>query len=53
MEDFKLIIDKVFSFLSIDIPIFGYSFSLLTIILSNIILSIAINFICVLFGGKD
>lgn len=49
MEDFKLVIDYVFSILSIEIPIFGYNFSLLTIALANLILSIAIGFVVHIF----
>lgn len=51
MEDFKLILDYVFSILSVEIPIFGHYFSLITVILSTMILSIAIGFVVHIFGG--
>lgn len=51
MEDFKLILDYVFGIFSIEIPIFGYSFSLITVILATSILSIAIGFVVHIFGG--
>lgn len=51
MEDFKLILDYVFGILSIEIPIFGHYFSLITVILATSILSLAIGFVVHIFGG--
>ncbi len=52
MEDFKIIISKVIELLSIEIPVLGYRFSLLSIFLSLAILSIAIGIVVKLFGGN-
>lgn len=51
MEDFKLILDYVFAILSIEFSIFGYSFSLISVFLATLILSIAIGFVVHIFGG--
>lgn len=51
MEDFKLVISKLFELLSIEIPIFGYRFTLISIVISFTILSIVIGFVVKIFGG--
>lgn len=53
MEDFRKLMSYVLSLLSIEIPVLGYSFSILSIILSLSILSIVIGGIVKLFGGKE
>ncbi|MCM1228207.1 MAG: hypothetical protein NC320_12465 [Clostridium sp.] len=53
MEDFKEIMSYVFSLLSIEIPVFGYRFSILSIVLGMAILSIVIGSIVKIFGGKE
>lgn len=52
MEDFKLVISKLFELLSIEIPVFGFRFSLITIFVSLTILSIVIGFVVKIFGGE-
>lgn len=51
MEDFKSVISKLMELLSIEIPVFGFSFSILSILLSFTILSIVIGFVVKIFGG--
>lgn len=51
MEDFKLIINQIALFLSIEIPVFGYEFSLSSIFLATLILSMLIGFLAKIFGG--
>lgn len=53
MEDFRQVIDYVIALLSIEIPLFGYRFSIISIVLGMSILSIVIGIIVKIFGGKD
>lgn len=53
MEDFKMVINYLFNLLSIEIPVFGYRISFLSIFLSLSILSIVIGFVIKIFGGDD
>lgn len=51
MEDFNSVIFKLIELFSIEIPVFGYRFSILSILLSFSILSIVIGFVVKIFGG--
>lgn len=51
MEDFKIVIDKVMELFAIQIPIFGYNISILTIVIGMAILSIVAWAIGRIFGG--
>ncbi len=53
MEDFRLVMNYVFSLLSIEIPIFGYRFSIFSIVIAFAIMSVVIGFIVKVFGGDD
>lgn len=53
MEDFKMVINYLFNLLSIEIPVFSYRISFLSIFLSLSILSIVIGFVIKIFGGDD
>ncbi len=53
MDDFELIISKIFELLSIEIPVFGYRFSILSIVVSFAVLSIAVGFVVKIFGGDN
>lgn len=45
MKDFKMIIDKCIEILSIEIPVLGQRFTLMSILFSYIALSICIYFV--------
>lgn len=51
MEDFKRIVSIIMELLSIEIPVFGFRFSFMSIIIAMVILSIAIGFVVAIFGG--
>lgn len=51
MEDLILITDFIKYVLSIPLYIFGYTFSLGTVVLASMILSIAVGFVVKIFGG--
>lgn len=52
MSDFDLVVSKLFELLSIEVPIFGFRFTLLSIFVSFSILSIVIGFVVKIFGGE-
>lgn len=51
MEDLILITDFIKYVLSLPLSIFGFTFSLGTVVLSTMILSIAVGFVVHIFGG--
>ena len=51
MEDFKLVISKLIELLSIEVPVLGFRFTILSLFLSFTILSIVIGFVVKIFGG--
>lgn len=53
MEDFKIIISKLMELLSIEIPVFGFRFSCVSIIIGTFILGLVIRVIVGIFGGDD
>lgn len=52
MDDFRLLIKYLISLFSIEIPVFGYTFSIFSIMLGFTILSIVIGGIIKIFGGR-
>lgn len=53
MEDFKLVIGHVFKFLNIEVPVFGFRLSILSIFIGTFILGLFIRVILKIFGGDD
>ncbi len=53
MQDFITIIEYVINLFSMQIPIFGFSFSLSSIIIATFILGLFIRVIVYIFKGDD
>lgn len=53
MSDFKMVIGFVFKLLNIELPVFGFRLSILSIFIGTFILGLFIRVIVKIFGGDD